>query len=535
MINDSNHYTNNKNYLKDYIEYHFNKEKNKFSRLKYKLHSINNKKISQITTLYNTIVSNNNRFLPFINKNQIQKEYNNNLYSNSNKYLNSIKTDSKYEEHIDFDELKTKNFRNFRGLLSDYNHNNNEMNKIQNSNYDINSLTNSQRDYLTININNTNEINSYRIKEINSIDKIEKVEPKKSNKKILKNIKKLLDKEIVNSPIRPRRRSNLFNKGSEEIKKRLKIIKSEIKAKKEKEEAKIIDTLYIGNNIINNCKMKEKIIYDIRPLNKTKEKASCHFPSNEYPKTTKIQLNNRPKINPNIIIKKNNTNCITQKHLKYFRNSYSQFYSTNTNFNDNTNKNDNEYKTIKYDFSEKELINMLFIDNDNENNDEIKKDYNNYINKVKKKYFSETKNSSSMKQDNFIKNNLDYIDLSVLAKEIPDTKRKTRKLRSFYGNKDENVVRGEKIKFLKTCNQVQFVKPLLSQKAYEFKTSNSTKKIFAPKRKKFPVNHFNLDILRNKNIKAINNTENHLYDIKQNMKKHLKNVVDYLDKEIIYK
>jgi hypothetical protein len=401
------------------------------------------------------------------------------------------------------------------------------MNKIQILNYDLNSLSNSKRDYLTINTNDTNEINSYRMK-INNLK--DAIGPKKSSKKILKNIKKILDKEIINSNniTKNRRRSNAFNKGSEDIKKRLRIIKNEIKAKKEKEEAKIIDTLYIGNNIINNCKMKEKIIYDIRPLNKTKEKASCHFSSKDELKPLIFQIKKKQNINSNINIKSNNTNSITQKYLKYFRNSYSQIYSNDSNYqSSNTN---NQIDNIKYELSEKELIKKLIVEN--ENNIETTKDMNKFINK--KKYFSETRNFNPIRKGNLFKNNLDYIDLSVLAKEIPDNKRKEKKLRSFYANKEENVVRGEKIKFLKTCNQVKFVKPLLSQKAFEFKTSNSTKKIFAPKRKKFPVNHFNLDILRNRNKKAINSTENYLYDLKNNMKRHLKNLVEHLDKEIVY-
>jgi hypothetical protein len=280
MINDSENNANkNNNYIKEYIENNFKKEKKKFTRLKYKLNTLNRKKTSQNITLFYTIESNyNNENLPYINKNQIKSEKKYNI--NSNKILNLIRSSQKYEENINSDERCVQNTKIFKNILSGHNHNenneDNEMNEIQISNYDINSLSNSKRDYLTINTNDTNEINSYRMK-INNLK--DAIGPKKSSKKILKNIKKILDKEIINSNniTKNRRRSNAFNKGSEEIKKRLRIIKNEIKAKKEKEEAKIIDTLYIGNNIINNCKMKEKIIYDIRPLNKTKEKASCHF------------------------------------------------------------------------------------------------------------------------------------------------------------------------------------------------------------------------------------------------------------------
>ena len=253
MINDSENNANkNNNYIKEYIENNFKKEKNKFKRLKYKLDTLNSKKTNQNITLYNTIESNyNNEYLPYINQIKSENKYN----IDSNNILNLIKNNQKYEENINSDERYVKKTKIFKNILSDYNHNenneDNEMNKIHFSNYDFNSLSNSKRDYLTINTNDTNEINSYRVK-INNLK--DTIEPKKSNRKILKNIKKLLDKEIINNNniTKNRRRSNIFDKGSEEIKKRLKIIKNEIKAKKEKEEAKIIDTLYIGNNIINN-------------------------------------------------------------------------------------------------------------------------------------------------------------------------------------------------------------------------------------------------------------------------------------------
>lgn len=541
MINEFEKKSNN-NYLKDYIEYYFNKEINKFSKLKYNLFTLDNLKKSQNITSYNSIDSNHNKYFPKINKNSINDNTKN---IKENKYLNSIKNSQKKEGRNNFNNINFPKKRLFDGV-SKQNQNINDINKIQNTNDENYSLLNSHRNYQTINLNNFKEINSFRIKRSNSKNIIDS---KTSSKNILKNLKNILDKElIINDRTGNKKKTNLnINKESEEIKKHLKKIRSEIKAKKDKEEEKIIDTLYIGNNIINNCKIKDKIIYDIRPLNKTKERASCYFPSKDNSKPIIFQLKHKQSMKKKIN-KNNNTNCITQKNLKYFRNSYSQIYSNPTNYhsnndndikidinddiNNNTNYNkENKKKALKYELSDQELINRLNINNENHMNIEINNGFDKCFNK--KKNFSETKSFNNVKKDHFKKNYLDYIDLSILVKEIPDIKRNKNNFHSFYA-KDENVVRGEKIKFLKTCYQVKFVKPILSQKAYEFKTTNTTKKIFSPKRKKFPINHFNLDILRKLNIKEINNTKSYLNNLKKNMNNYLINLVNHLDKDIKY-
>jgi hypothetical protein len=122
----------------------------------------------------------------------------------------------------------------------------------------------------------------------------------------------------------------------------------------------------------------------------------------------------------------------------------------------------------------------------------------------------------------------------LLAKEIVDNEKYKKNLHSFFSKEEENVMRGEKIKFLKTCYQIKLVKPLLSQHTYEFKKTPSTKKIFSPKKKQFPVNHFYLDILKKKNLKEINNTKKYLFGLKKNIKTCLNNLVTNLNKEIKY-
>ena len=149
-----------------------------------------------------------------------------------------------------------------------------------------------------------------------------------------------------------------------------------------------------------------------------------------------------------------------------------------------------------------------------------------------------TKYNSNERKKDKNKNNLDYIDLGVLAKELSDNDKKKNnlRLRSFF-DKEENVIRGEKIKFLKTCHQVKLVKPLLSQHTFKFKNMNGAKKInvFSPKSIKYPPNHFNLDIIKESNMKKINNTKNHLIGLKSNINKYLTNLVNHLEKEIKYK
>jgi hypothetical protein len=331
------------------------------------------------------------------------------------------------------------------------------------------------------------------------------------------------------------------------------------RALRQKEEEKIIDILYIGNNIINNCKIKNKIIYDIRPLNKTRERGSIHFLSeNDSKPTSEIQTNVNANTNTNTITNTNaNNNTIkgNQKSLKYFGNSHSQFYSIYSDFNkniplkiDQDKDKEKEKITKNYELSEKELIDLLKTDKQEENKNNIKIEINPEIKNNKKKLekiksfnsINNTKyNTNERKKDkNNNKNNLDYIDLGVLAKELSDNDKKKNnlRLRSFFA-KEENVIRGEKIKFLKTCHQVKLVKPLLSQHIFKFKNMNGAKKInvFSPKNIKYHPNHFNLDIIKESNMKKITDTKKNLIGLKSNINKYLTNLVEHLEKEIKYK
>lgn len=488
----------NNNFINDYIEYHFQKETKKFSKLKYNLTNTTSKKLSKIKS-YNTIESTNKQIFPYININQNQMN-SNSKKSNNNNYYSSIKISKRTLSKNNLDE-------------------------------NVNVLSNIKKD--EVNVDNDNALKRQSIS-------------KKSNKKIIENLKNELDKELIINE--KNNDEGIIKSRNKKIKKNRTEIKIE-RALREKEEEKIIDILYIGNNIINNCKIKNKIIYDIRPLNKTKERGTIHFLSeNDSKPTSEIQSNTNSNTITNT---NNNTIKSNQKSLKYFRNSYSQFYSTYSDFNKNIPLKIEEDKekvkiTKNYELSEKELIDLLKIDKEEENKNNIKIEINPEIKNNKKKLekiksfnsINNTKYNINERKKDKNKNNLDYIDLGVLEKELSnnDKKKNNLRLRSFF-DKEENVIRGEKIKFLKTCHQVKLVKPLLSQHTFKFKNMNGAKKInvFSPKNIKYPPNHFNLDIIKESNMKKINNTKNHLIGLKSNINKYLTNLVNHLEKEIKYK
>ena len=499
----------NDNFLNDYINYRFMKEKQKFNKLTLSISKYNNSKKNSKIDSYNTIESKHINKFPYLNyKSPLDYKSRNKIPKN---FLSCIK--------------RKPNNSNNKLLPKEFNIN--TFNEFSEKDKNNNSFANSQREHIstkTIN-SNKNDINKKRIKKVLSLDKIEY----KINNRKLKNLKIELDKElIVDDKTKPK---------AKDIK-NLKKIRREKRAKKEKEEGKIIDTLYIGKSIINHCKIKNKIIYDIRPLNKTKERASCHFDSdNDNIAKPLIKEIKNDSISNNANLLEPNTQV-----FKNYKNLMNKVYSTNSNFHNNilklnineerknSNKTQiNKNKIIKYEFSEQELINKLKISDNNKNNSNKK-----YItiNNIKKE-ISYPKFLGNSKKVGSSKNILEYIDLSILGRDLDNSKNK-KNLKSFFVSDEENVIRGEKIKFLKTCYEVKLVKPILSQHIYEFKAKLGTKKIFSPKRIEHPVHYFNLDILKDKNIKSINDTQNHLLELKKNINIYLSNLSNHLDKEIKY-
>ena len=554
MINVSNEKLNN-NYLNDYVDYYINKERDKFSKLKYTLFSIKNfKKISNIES--------KNKYLPNINKKTLSNDKSKKIITN--KYLESIiKSQKILGRNIKNDLILSKildtNWTNYtkKNEINEPNQNNN-IKIIDNQNYnnDLNLNSNTQKENITNNNYEYNKIHNKSNKELRmNNSKIkrnishETINSNFSNKKSIKNLVKDLNKEIINPKRKLKKKITLNIKDIddyEEFKDKKRKIIDKIKLRKEieKEEEKIIDSLYIGHNIINNCKIKNKTIYDIKPLNKTKEKASCRFPSsyNSEPKNLKTNIiSKKPLIHKNI---NKNTHSITQRILKYFKNSYNQVSSDYRNNNKIKNiqikrdeeikkeNNDNEYnkiiqKTIssnKDEISEREII-KNFSKDENEN------DMNELLNNNNKKEF---KKKNYIRNWEKYKNKQLYIDLSYLAKEINNKKKIRKNMRSFISRDGRDVMRGEKIKFLKTYYKVKHVKPVLSQQLFKFNTlETSKKKIISQKAKKYPINHYKLDILNRENIKEINNAENILLDLKKNINMCLNNFLEKLEKQAL--
>lgn len=199
----------------------------------------------------------------------------------------------------------------------------------------------------------------------------------------------------------------------------------------------------------------------------------------------------------------------------------------------NNSPNKNQYSSY-VELSEKDLIRKLNINN---NKDQFSsKKFNKLLTKSIKrlnneKVFAKTKYFGSNKKRHHNKE-LEYIDLSILARETSENKRSKKNLRSFMNKEGGDVIRGEKIKFLKTCYQIKFVKPIFSQQSFKYNSlENSKKEIFALKIKKFPVNHYKLDKLSRINKNQINITESNLYDLKNNINSQLTTLLENIERE----
>ena len=581
MINDSNEKSKN-NFLKEYIEHFFNKERNKFSKLKYNLFTMKNSKksLNRVPDQIKEVYQKEN--LPYINSKFLIKDKENKEKNiKSSKFINSIIEEKRNLRNNNFinnnfknsnisNSIQNKTVRKFRLSETNAIRDKIELVDFKNIKNDSNLYSNQQSENKIINISqNYNSETKVRKKvKIKRAVSSTKINSKLTNKKFFKNLRDELNKEIV---IYDRDKfDNLIKKNgmnntddSIEINEIIRKNRSKMRSQKEIEENKIIDRLYIGNHVINNCKIKNMTVYDIRPLNKTKQKASCHFsmtensfaPKNLHSKNFKIG-NLMLKINPN-----SNTNSLTRKNLKYFRNSYSQvmtnknktIISTNNaqsvkkeklkikirekdkekNKENNNITNKNQFSSY-IELSEKDLIKKLNINKDqghanNRNNNNL---LTNSIKRLRNKNpFSKTKYFSCNKKRHQNKE-LEYIDLSLLAKDTSDNKRNKKNFKSFITKDGGDVIRGEKIKFLKTCYQIKFVKPVFSQQSFKYNSlENSKKEIFALKIKKFPVNHYKLDKLSKINQKQINITESNLYDLKNVINLQLTTLLKKIESE----
>ena len=244
----------------------------------------------------------------------------------------------------------------------------------------------------------------------------------------------------------------------------------ENKKKNKKNKLKIIDSLYLGKSVINNCILRNKIIYDIKPLNQSNQKGKCFFPNEE-----------QSNINENYdtYTSRNNFNSIN--HTNHRNNNLLRF-----------NSNDN-------------IINLKkqIIIEDKKQNEKIKLSNNKkIINKNNLKKLKEIGGEIPLNK--------------LLAKDIIEFT--LPNMKTFYGKGNGDMIRGEKIKFLKTCYPVKFIKPILTQKGYILKPNFISKKLVNhKKKKKFSVNHYNLDIMKKENRDEIKRTKEEMKVIKRNM------------------
>lgn len=517
------------NYLNNYIEYHFNRDRKKFSKLKFKLTkrppNAGSFSISEI---------NNKESLPYLNQKLSMNYKPNNILTN--KYLSSVIENQKNIGRNNEMKNYSTPTKVFSTNWSNCSRNNKLTDFSQNQNFNDLFAQNSKNSDNDSNLysNSQSEIKTYKsnIIEIKRNNSHRKIESKLSNKNLFEKLKVDLNKEIVSEDknIGKKNKKIINNKSYENINENNKKIKTIIKNKIPKKE-KIVDRLYIGNRIFNNIKIENKLIYDIKPLNKTKEKGFVHFSSscNLQPKNS-IKKNEKKDLSDLLININSNTNVITQKNLKYFKNSYSQTnidYNTNNikqNLNEDKKETEKEDEYIKkqknkfskyYALSEPELIAILNIDKD-----VVKK-------RNKKNDIHDTKKGIHR---NFVQ----YMNLTRLAKELSNNKKYKKNLKSFIDNEGGDFMRGEKMKFMKTCQKIKCIKPVLSQQSFKFVTIENSKKIVFPEKgKKFPVNHYKLDVLNNLTKNEIRETKEHLSNLKKNMDSEINNFKNFLDKQVI--
>ena len=417
-----------------------------------------------------------NNILYHIHKNK--KKYKNLLSEEKEKTPIKNKTNSKN---------RVKNKIKFIKLNQNDNNNKEELSK---------SFKKSFNDY-SIKSNKSNKSNEKPISKKQSIIDIEKkAKLSKLSKDYNKILKGKLDKELViNSQYKnnnEKEDNNLnaninINKGySSEESKIIPLIN--LNNKTDINNTNKINQIYryikADNKIFNNCFIRKKIIYDIKPLNRLKEKGRCNFPKNlidEKYKTESTSVTKDSFFNKNIFFRD-----------KFVENGNSTSYNTNFNL----------YKEEPYS---------------NINKDEnINKRHSN-------RFFSER-----IKKDNNtnLRNNF---QLSDLYKDLPAfEKKKNKNIFIFYKN-GVGVSRGEKIKFLKTCYPINLVKPMDTQNYFKIKMPKYIEKKKEIIINRFPVNHYNLDIINKNNIRQINA----LNKIQNSISNKIKNEFNLLYNSII--
>ena len=90
-------------------------------------------------------------------------------------------------------------------------------------------------------------------------------------------------------------------------------------------------------------------------------------------------------------------------------------------------------------------------------------------------------------------------------------------MKTFYGRGSGDMIRGEKIKFIKTSYPVKFIKPLLTQKGYIVKSNKIKINSSNNKIRKKNLFEINSNIFKKKSQNKIKNTKEELEIIKRNI------------------
>ena len=231
---------------------------------------------------------------------------------------------------------------------------------------------------------------------------------------------------------------------------------------------KVYRLIKVDNQIFNNCTIKNKTIYDIKPLNKLNEKGRCIF------QTFFEKKNPKSETEPNILLNDfniKNDNKILVKNFTTYYTHKTESTEAHTEFKKSKSSTYNKKKEIKK------------------------------LNRV--------------------------INLKSLYKQLPKSQQ-VNNLRIFYLKDGSGASRGAKIKFLKTTYPVEMIKPLSTQKSIKIIKGSKTEKKFDSVIKKYDVNHYALDIEKRKNMIEINKM-NHM---QKNIINNIKNEFHILNKKL---
>ena len=413
---------------------YLNTETNDYSYKKFFKFLFNKIEIDKLKVQTNFYLINFNKINSFIFKRNRRKYPKKNLTVNKDndlkeKLINDLIEKSKLS-NLKLAQIKSHHFSS-KNLIN--NNKNKEDDNIQ-KNENINKHIKTHKNYLKI-LHGSLDNESYN-------DKTEK-EKKKINEKNIKTF--------------DQRNRDVLNK---------KFIKN-LKMNKEN----ILDSLQIGKFTYNNCLLKDKIIYDIKPLNKYEQKGKCFFPSYENKDNSKLDNNNN--------------------------------YSCSNIFN----KKENEYISLDY-------IPTL----ENENNKVLYKEKF-IINKTLNNNIKENKINTI--------NEIGEIPLKCILGKDSSQELRRPTLKTFYGRGAGNIVKGEKMKFIKTLYPVQFVKPLLTQHGYILKSKKLPNKFKNKKDEKNKLSNFVLNNFKKKEKFKIKRVKEELKTIK----KDIMNVFDCFEEQ----